>query len=103
MLEIELKNCSITNNRVPDTFRLDYKSELLSVLEFFPEGVTALDMAEALTIINKLNSANTGDVISLTEKEHKYLCTRLEKAKYTIVAPEFIAFRSDILYAEDKK
>lgn len=100
MFQIELKNCAITNNKVPDTFRLDYKNELLSVLEFFPEGVTALEMSDALAIINKLNRSNTGDTIELTEQEHKYLCNRIDKAKYTIVAPEFIAFRNDVIHAK---
>jgi hypothetical protein len=88
--QINLIQTPITNTQAPEGFILDYRGELLRIVEVIPEGATASQMGAAISIAKKLQDA-PGGVLVLENSEWEYLKAKVSAARFIFAAPEIVA------------
>lgn len=102
MKVINLKVVPMLHSSLPSDFILNYKNEYLRLLDVVPEGVTVVELADLVAVINKLKASNDEDTLKLQESEWNALKKRVESTKFNLIAPEILQMCQAVINATDE-
>jgi len=101
MRSIKLQKVNLTNSQVPDDFELNYRKELLRLVEIVPEGSTITAMKEALKAQEVLSKASDTALIFLEDSTWEFLRSKVNAEKWRFVAVELVDFNNAINDAKE--
>ena len=100
MKRIKLITTKITSNTQVENFELNYRKELLRIVELIPEGATVSQMGTAIKVVKKLQDTPDGADCYLEDSEHEYLASKVRAARFTFVASEIVEMVEAVEKAE---
>ena len=81
-------------------YTLDYRGELLALLNRFPDGITIAEMERIHRIHKALRDCAPGGNMILEDSDFDLLLSKLNGAKFKFYAEELLTFMHDIASAE---